>query len=62
MVQPEFTPVEIVGYEVYEAGNPLALDNGQFTDITKNQNKMQIIKSPSKIMKGITYFIVICFR
>ena len=21
MVQPEFTPVEIVGYEVYEAGS-----------------------------------------
>jgi len=28
MVQPEFTPVEIVGYEVYEAGSLLALDNG----------------------------------
>ena len=28
MVQPEFTPVEIVGYEVDEAGSPLALDNG----------------------------------
>jgi len=28
MVQSEFTPVEIVGYEVYEAGSPLALDNG----------------------------------
>lgn len=27
-VQPEFTPVEIVGYEVDEAGSPLALDNG----------------------------------
>ena len=25
---PELTPVEIVGYEVWEAGNPLALDNG----------------------------------
>ena len=25
---PELTPVEIVGYEVDEAGNPLALDNG----------------------------------
>ena len=25
---PEFTPVEIVGYEVNEAGSPLALDNG----------------------------------
>ena len=25
------TPVEIVGYEVDEAGSPLALDNGQFT-------------------------------
>ena len=25
---PEFTPVEIVGYEVAEAGSPLALDNG----------------------------------
>ena len=24
---PESTPVEIVGYEVYEAGSPLALDN-----------------------------------
>ena len=24
----EFTPVEIVGYEVDEAGSPLALDNG----------------------------------
>jgi len=23
--------VEIVGYEVCEAGSPLALDNGQFT-------------------------------
>jgi len=28
MVQPELTPVEIVGYEVCEAGNPLTLDNG----------------------------------
>ena len=28
MVQPELTPVEIVGYEVDEAGSPLALDNG----------------------------------
>ena len=27
-VQPELTPVEIVGYEVCEAGSPLALDNG----------------------------------
>ena len=26
--QPKFTPVEIVDYEVYEAGSPLALDNG----------------------------------
>ena len=25
---PEFTPVEIVGHEVCEAGSPLALDNG----------------------------------
>jgi len=25
---PELTPVEIVGYEVVEAGSPLALDNG----------------------------------
>ncbi len=25
---PELTPVEIVGYEVNEAGSPLALDNG----------------------------------
>lgn len=25
---PELTPVEIVGYEVDEAGSPLALDNG----------------------------------
>ena len=25
---PELTPVEIVGYEVWEAGSPLALDNG----------------------------------
>ena len=25
---PELTPVETVGYEVYETGNPLALDNG----------------------------------
>ena len=24
----ELTPVEIVGYEVDEAGSPLALDNG----------------------------------
>ena len=24
-------PVEIVGCEVYEAGSPLALDNGEFT-------------------------------
>ena len=28
MVQPELTPVKIVGYEVDEAGSPLALDNG----------------------------------
>jgi len=28
MVQPELTPVEIVGCEVDEAGSPLALDNG----------------------------------
>ncbi len=27
-VQPEFTPVELVGYEDDEAGSPLALDNG----------------------------------
>ena len=27
-VQPKFTPVELVGYEDGEAGNPLALDNG----------------------------------
>ena len=25
---PESTPLEIVGYEVNEAGSPLALDNG----------------------------------
>jgi len=25
---PELTPVEMVGYEVYEAGSPLALGNG----------------------------------
>jgi len=25
---PKFTPVEIVGYEVEEAGSPLALANG----------------------------------
>ena len=25
---PKLTPVEIVGYEVCEAGSPLALDNG----------------------------------
>ena len=25
---PELTAVEIVGYEVCEAGSPLALDNG----------------------------------
>jgi hypothetical protein len=25
---PELTPVEIVGYEVDEAGSPLTLDNG----------------------------------
>ena len=25
---PKLTPVEIVGYEVDEAGSPLALDNG----------------------------------
>ena len=28
MVQPDFSPVELVGYEDDEAGNPLALDNG----------------------------------
>ena len=28
MVQPEFTPVELVGYEDNEAGSPLTLDNG----------------------------------
>ena len=28
---PELTPVEIVGYEVSEAGSPQALDYGQFT-------------------------------
>ncbi len=27
-VQPELTPVELVGYEDDEAGSPLALDNG----------------------------------
>ncbi len=27
-VQPEFTPVELVGCEDDEAGSPLALDNG----------------------------------
>jgi len=27
-VQPELTPVEIVGCEVDETGSPLALDNG----------------------------------
>lgn len=35
MVQPEFTPVEIVGYEVVEAGSLLALNNGYF--IAKNE-------------------------
>ncbi len=25
---PELTPVEIVSYEIDEAGNPLILDNG----------------------------------
>ena len=25
---PESTPVETVGYEICEAGSPLALDNG----------------------------------
>ena len=28
MVQPDFTPVELVGYEDDEAGSPLVLDNG----------------------------------
>ncbi len=28
---PELTPVEIIGYEVKEAGGPLSLDNWQFT-------------------------------
>ena len=32
----EFTPVEIVGYEVDEAGSPLALDNGWFTMLLNN--------------------------
>ncbi|MCD7715944.1 MAG: hypothetical protein LUI39_05795, partial [Lachnospiraceae bacterium] len=32
---PEFTPVEIVGYEVDEAGSQLASDNGQFTQPKK---------------------------
>ena len=27
----ELTSVEIAGCEVYEAGSPLALDNGEFT-------------------------------
>jgi len=27
-VQPEFTPVELVGYEDDETGSPLVLDNG----------------------------------
>ena len=31
-MQPELTPVEIVGCEVDEAGRPLGLDNGQFTN------------------------------
>ncbi len=29
----ELTSVEIVGYEVCEAGSPLALDNGWFTSV-----------------------------
>ncbi len=29
---PELTPVEIVGCEVCEAGSPLALDDGWFTE------------------------------
>ncbi len=28
MVQPDFTPVELVGYKDDEAGSPLVLDNG----------------------------------
>jgi len=31
----EFAPVEIVGYEVIEAGSPLPLGVGQFTIINK---------------------------
>ncbi len=37
-VQPELTPVEIVGYEVDEAGSPLTLDNGQFTNVDRREN------------------------
>ena len=38
-VQPELTPVEIVGCEVNEAGSPLALDNGQFTKSQSRRGK-----------------------
>ena len=42
MVQPEFTPVEIVGYEVDEAGSPLALmGSSQNEKIIKTQSKSQ---------------------
>ena len=31
MGQPDYKPVEKVGYEIDEAGSPLTLDNGEFT-------------------------------
>ena len=33
MGQSEYKPVEKVGSEVYEAGSPLTLDNGEFAGI-----------------------------
>lgn len=34
MGQPKYKPVENVGSEVEEAGSPLTLDNGQFTNLS----------------------------
>ena len=54
MVQPELTPVEIVGKpnkfgcEVIEAGSPLALDNGQFTF----GNKIPFIHIPIQMKRN----------
>ena len=60
--------MEIVGYEVCEAGSPLALDNGEFTTLTltgelwtylsdlneQAQERLDTIMEQMKIAEGVT--------